>query len=250
MNLIIVTLDRDFMATEVYQILIHAWNASGRRVFHSTPTMLPFIGHLHTLQYPHDILYINSFFGLRFSLLPLLLRKLRLVNRRPCIIAPRGQFSSGALLLKLKRKRIYLTLCRLLQIFSDLNWQASSTYEKADIERCLGPIPKMIKIVPNLISTTPKECFPPKDRQPGPLRIVFISRISPKKNLHFLLRSLSDVTRQVVLSVYGPLEDPEYFGYCNKLVSYLPSNVNVSFFGHIPQDQVRYVFAQHDLFVF
>ena len=249
----IVTLDRDFLATESYpKIITNAWNIVGKaKVFYSTPAILPFICYLHALlNAQYDILYLNSFFGFRFTLLPLLMRRLGLVNRKPCVIAPRGQFSSGALLFKSKRKSIYLTLCKLLYIFSELNWQASSIYEEADINRSLGLIPKKVTIAPNLISTKTNRCIPSSIRQPGPLRIVFISRISPKKNLHFLLRSLIDVSGHVLLSVYGHPENSEYLDYCNNFVSRLPSNITVSFYGHIPQDQVSHVFAQHDLFVF
>src|SRR5699024_2023988 len=45
----------------------------------------------------YDILYLNSFFSVRFSIFPVILRKLRLIKKVRTVIAPRGEFSPGAL---------------------------------------------------------------------------------------------------------------------------------------------------------
>ena len=249
----IFTLDRDYLATKCYpNININSWNTVGKAaVFYSSPNILSFIFFLVLLlRSKHDILYLNSYFGLRFTFLPLFLRKIGIVHSPPCVIAPRGQFSSGALLFKSRLKQIYFTFSKFFHIFSGLHWQASSAYEESDINRFMGSISDSIITVPNLTSFLADDIIPFDSRKPGPLRIVFLSRISPKKNLHFLLTLLVSLSTDISLSIYGPTEDLDYFSHCNALASELPSNVTFSFHGHIPQQQVRNIFAQHDLFVF
>ena len=55
----------------------------------------------------HDLLFLNSFFSFRFTILPILVRKFGLIINKTCIIAPRGEFSSEALKLKLVKKIIF-----------------------------------------------------------------------------------------------------------------------------------------------
>ena len=55
---------------------------------------------------PHDLLYFNSLFDPALSIRPALLRRLGRVERRPLVIAPRGEFARGALGFKSLRKRL------------------------------------------------------------------------------------------------------------------------------------------------
>jgi hypothetical protein len=57
----------------------------------------------HLISNRYDILYLNSFFASITRKL-LLLRRLGKIPSRPIIIAPRGEFSPGALQLKWKKK--------------------------------------------------------------------------------------------------------------------------------------------------
>jgi hypothetical protein len=73
-----------------------------------------------------------------FTLHPLLARRLHLVPARPTVLAPRGEFSHGALMLKRFKKTVYRTATRLARLDRRLIWQASSDYEATDIQRFLG----------------------------------------------------------------------------------------------------------------
>src|SRR5262249_18295672 len=80
-----------------------------------------------------DLLYLNSFFARRFSMLALLLRKVGLFQPKSILLAPRGEFSSGALQIKRWRKRAYIALARRLGLYVNVLWHASSQFEEADI---------------------------------------------------------------------------------------------------------------------
>ena len=66
---------------------------------------------------PHDVLYLNGVFSHRFSIIPIMLRKMHMVPQRPVIIASRGEFSLGALALKPTKKWAFLSLARLMGLY-------------------------------------------------------------------------------------------------------------------------------------
>lgn len=197
---------------------------------------------------PHDILYLNSFFSPRFTILPLIARRLGLVARRPLVLAPRGEFSPGALSLKSVKKRIYRTLATSTGLLSGIIWQASSEHELADIQTALGVRASDIFVVMNLPATVVAPA-PHTPRKPDePLRIVFLSRISPKKNLDYALRVLAAVRAPVNFSIVGPPEDAAYLAECQRLAEVLPVHVNVRWCGGIDPADVPHAMAGHDLF--
>jgi glycosyltransferase involved in cell wall biosynthesis len=85
---------------------------------------------------------------------------------------------------------------------------------------------------------------------PGQLRAVFISRLSPKKNLSGALRLLAGVAGTVSFDIYGPAEDAQYWKECQGLIARLPANIKVRYEGEIEHSRVGRVFADHDLFLF
>ena len=199
----------------------------------------------------HDILYINSFFSYKFSLLPLIARTFKNVSYAPCIIAPRGEFSTGAIKIKFFKKKCYLLILKLLGLSKGLFWQASSNFEKKDIIREIGSIAKRIYIAPNLtLPVLNVDLKITKIRKPGQLRILFLSRISPKKNLSFILRVLLKINFPLELSIYGPKSDLVYWKKCLNLINKLPSNINVIIKDEVSNNQVQKIFERHDLFVF
>ena len=105
-------------------------------------------------------------------------------------------------------------------------------------------------VAPDLTPVVTPDLNTTSSRAPGPLRFVFLSRISPMKNLDFLLRVLAKVSINVKLAIYGPQEDLQYWEHCLSLIKQLPENINVTLGGNVPQKQVRKVFSEHDVFVF
>ncbi len=254
----IVTRDRDFLNPDSYpDIRIDNWNRIGKAsVFYASRHFLSFFGVLKLLRgTTHDVLYLNSFFSYRFTALPLLARKFRLASKQPCVIATRGEFSTGALFLNAQKKSVYLAIVKVLGLFTRLHWQASSEYECADIRRVMGAVSSSIYIAPDL---PPIELSPDTlgftsrfiAKSDAPLRIIFLSRISPKKNLEFLLKSLCLARERIELAIYGPLEDLGYWKRCQVLMSKLPLNISVEYCGEIDASHVIEIFSGFELFVF
>ena len=99
----IVTADRDLGDTDNYSsVKIDEWNRVGNgNVFYTSPKMRS-LKEYRKIFYStdSDVIYLNSFFSPYFTIKPLLLRRLRLIPTKPVIVAPRGEFSPGALGLK------------------------------------------------------------------------------------------------------------------------------------------------------
>src|SRR5262249_15165327 len=196
-----------------------------------------------------QLVYLNSFFSPAFTLQLLLLRKLSLLPRIPFVIAPRGEFSPNALELKRVKKRAYLIAARALGLYSNLYWQASAPLEEKHIRTWFGH-EAMVHIGPDLIDPmhSPVTSEPRPIKSPGKLKIIFASRISPKKNLLLALTTLRHVTGEVEFDIYGPIEDNDYWRKCDTCIAAAPKNVSVTYHGPIGHDDVDEVLRQSHLF--
>ena len=254
----IITSDRDMGDTQPYpNIVIDGWNTVGKaKVFYVSPknrTLRCFVRLIK--ETPHDVLYLNSFFSPVFTQRPLLARWLGMIPRRPTIVAPRGEFSEGALALKAWKKHPYIATVKSLGIYQNITWQASSEYEADAIRTAIGVTAKRIVFaiflaadMPDNIEFAMKRDFR-KKRAPGdPLRVCFLSRISPMKNLDYALRVLAEVRVPVEFTIYGVAEDAAYWEQCQKLEKNLPPHVAVHYHGEIDHANVNRTLASHDLF--
>jgi glycosyltransferase involved in cell wall biosynthesis len=249
----IICRDRDLGDSFSYSnIKIDRWNAvGGTKVFYASKKMIGFFGICKLLRETrYDILYLNSFFAFNFTIIPLILRYFGLVKQKPCAIAPRGEFAKNAIALKEKKKRLYLKLVKFFGLYNNLYWQASSHFELSDINKEFSEVAKIIKIAPDLISIKKlklnkgfkikRDCF----------RIIFLSRISPMKNLDFLIKVLTKVRTPLEFSIFGPKVDLKYWNQCRKLIEKLPSNIKVNINEEVSPKKVQEVFSQYDLFAF
>jgi glycosyltransferase involved in cell wall biosynthesis len=253
-NFYIVSSDRDATDTIPYkEINVDDWNSVGKaKVFYASPSMQS-IRRISNLinKTPHDILYLNSFFDPLFTVRVLLARKLGFFHGKPLVIAPRGEFSQGALQLKRFKKWLYLQVTGWVGLYKNLIWQASSEYEAADIRMALGDIAKRIVIAPNLPALFDEKEILSKqndDQQGRPLRIIFLSRIAPMKNLYFVLQVLSKVKVPIEFNIYGSIDDEAYWRRCQKKIIELPTHITATYHGVIPHNEVNRALAGNDLF--
>src|SRR5439155_21020722 len=96
----------------------------------------------------------------------------------------------------------------------------------------------------------PDEPMSPTISQGGRPRLVFISRVSRKKNLDLILRSLQGVSAPVEFDIYWPLEDAGYWSKCESLMHQIPPFVQVRYRGELAPSDVPRTFAQYDAFIF
>jgi len=209
-----------------------------------------------------DLLYINSFFGRSFSMAVLLAWwSLRRQTRCPLLLAPRGEFSQAALGLKRRRKTAFIQLVKLLGSHSKALWHASSKAEATDILRALsnrggvavaGPISAAAPAVATALDVPPNWSgetreFSPKP--PGSLRIIFLARIVPMKNLADALVAVRSLRGNIRFTVCGPREDDACWEHCRRVADGMPSNITVEFAGAVPHELVRQTLLAHDVFL-
>jgi glycosyltransferase involved in cell wall biosynthesis len=248
----IVTADRDFEDTKAYlEIKVDDWNRVGKaEVFYMSPRMQSLKEFKKILcSTGCDVIYLNSFFSPDFTIKPLLLRRLRLIPDKPLIIAPRGEFSPGALGLKSLKKRVYIMVAKAFGLYLGVVWQVSSEHEGADIRQWFGRgVP--VVVAPNLppVIHSADELPPKNKKTAGCLKIIFLSRISRKKNLYGTLKMLKKLNGKVECNIYGPMEDKLYLAECQNIISSLPENIEVLYCGSVAHDRVNAVMRQHDLF--
>jgi glycosyltransferase involved in cell wall biosynthesis len=202
-----------------------------------------------------DVLYLNSQFDVWFAVLPLL--ACRLTSRTfAVLLAPRGELSLGALSLKRRKKRLFLSVYRLLRLDRFADWHASTEIERSDIERVYGTGPR-IHVASDLRLDLPAiqqvqgetNSIDARRLKHGETTIVYLSRIVPKKNLATLLNALPLLEHSVHLSIAGPIEDKRYWRKCERLIRALPKSQTAAYVGTIlPHDVVAFL-ERFDLFV-
>ena len=247
----IVCTDRDFLEKKPYNnINADCWNNVGNAsVFYASPKKLNFFGMISILKNTSfDLIYFNSLFNYKFSILPLLILKLKLVKSKPCILATRGELSQAALKLKSFKKKIFLFVVKKLKFHQNLIWQASSDFEKKEIISNFEIYSNNVVVAPNLTSPIQKQVGY-KKKTTEVFRILFYGRISPMKNLDFLLRSLALVNVPVKLDIIGIKEDLKYFKKCEILKNKLPKNIIVNFNNEIENSKISQISRNFDLFV-
>lgn len=218
---------------------------SNSSVYYASPRMFGAPAVKRVLS-DHQVLYLNSFFSIRGSIWPYL----RFRNQITTLIAPRGEFSQGALAIKYLRKRLFIRIAKFFGLYRDVQWHASTALEARDIQRVFGNSSGSIHLAidPVALASSPP---PPTIRERGQeLRVIFISRISPKKNLDGLVRIISKLNCATLLTIYGPIEERDYWEKCQSLISNLPKHINVNYGGALHSDDVSAAFAEHDVFAF
>jgi len=249
----ILTSDRDLGDVEAYPGIFYGeWrDVGGAKVRYLSPQERSFRGVCQAIrETEHDLLYLNGFFSPWGTIAPLLGRRVGLLPKTPVLLAPRGEFSAGAISLKGGKKRTYVQVAKVAGLASDLYWHASSDCEVADITHVMGRRGKEKFIACDLPDPAPQSVPTGPRGEDGEFHVAFLSRVSPKKNLDYALEVLADVRVPVTFNIYGPAEDQEYWRICEARMSELPPHVSVQYHGPVTPDEVPAVLRANDLFLF
>ncbi|MEO7859757.1 MAG: glycosyltransferase [Nitrospirales bacterium] len=247
----IVTSDRDSLDTTPYDgITSDRWMSVGKaRVYYVSPErrrLFAWAGLIR--ETPHDVLYLNSLFNPVYTVLPLFARKLAGSQRKPVVVAPRGEFSTGALGLKRWKKRPFLAVAQIAGLYRDVLWHASTEDEAQLIRRHFGGAVRIV-IARNLPPMSGQQWTSCEEIEAsGPLRVVFLSRISRMKNLDYALRVLAETRVPIQFDIWGTLEDLAYWKNCEDQMRSLPKNVVAHYRGVADHSEVNKILADYDLF--
>ena len=251
----IVCSSHDAIDNKPYEnINIEEWNQVGKaKVFYVSNKIIKFKKILDLLNYTkYDMIYLNSFFTFTFSIFPLMLQYFGFIKIKSFLIAPRGEFTENAIKIKKIKKKLFLLVVKIMGFYNNICWQASSELESNDIKREIRQNAINIRIAPDLIFSNQynlREKVYKKEKN-NIFKIVFLSRISPMKNLDFLIQVLTNVSNPLELSILGPKENIQYWQECKKLISKLPAHIKIVVGDEISPEKVHETFVKYDLFVF
>ena len=245
----VVTRDRDLGDSQPYEV-----SGSGQwtQLRHAQVLYLPpaeiGMGTLRRIlnHTQHDVLYLNSYFSPRFTIAPLVLRRLGLVPTRPTILAPRGELEPARLRLKSTKKALYLSVARILGLHENVLWHASTQTEADYFRRAIGSGID-ISVAIDLPTRMELDAVKPSrlHKSEGALSIAFVSRVSREKNLDIALKLLKSVSGQIDFHVYGPHVDVPYWKECENLISSLPANIRVHDHGAVSPRAIAGVLQRH-----
>jgi glycosyltransferase involved in cell wall biosynthesis len=268
----IVAFDHDLGATAPYpDVQAGVWTPVGKaHVWYLPSGFHGIFGMVRILRKtPADVIYLNSFFAPLFSLLPVVTT---LIGRRgaPVVVAPRGEFSKGALKFKAAKKAAFLDFVRRAGWYrrDRIIFQSSTGAEADDIRRELTGHVKTFIAKPLSPGESPATPFPQivtaqdlaaaepvarervKRKAQGTLSVAWLSRIVPKKNLDGALDLVAQLSGDVRFTVYGPEEDGEYWADCQRQMSGLPANVRARYGGTLKHGDVVRTLEKHDVLLF
>ncbi len=251
----VITTAFDLNETVVYSnISINQWNTIGLHSqtepiqvwYSSTPKIeLNKMHQLLTDANP-DYIFVNGLFTSFFSQPLRLLKKGKLTNVQ-VIVSPRGMLQKGALQVKPIRKKLYLQLFKTAGLFKHINWHATNESEVEDIHTLLGN-----NAVVHIAANVPKLPLPSielPNKTKGSLRLIYLSIITPKKNLLLLLQQLSKLEINISLNIYGPIKEPAYWEQCLSVINQLQANIIVRYMGDVQPHLVQSTIAQYDALI-
>ena len=148
---------------------------------------------------------------------------------------------------------LYRKIFSLLGLDKKHYWHATAEIEKSDIINSFPKSKEKIYLIENLASESSKINNKSILKDENSIKIIFISRISEKKNIKFILNSISELVGDITLDIYGMIgtdADKVYWKQCENIISKLKSNISVNYLGKISSDSVSETFRNYHLFFF
>jgi len=210
----------------------------------------------------YDAIYLNSFFSPWQTLRYFVYRKLRMVPRVPILLAPRGEFATGALGIKRFKKAMYLFLTKdlLFTEQSTVIWHASTPYEADDIKRMrllgrrvvnAGNSTRVAADVAGIHEVCDErrgetnQFVRSGKKKEGALKIVFLSRVCKVKNLLFAIQVVRKLRCTVQFDIYGPMEDRSYWSLCQDAMRDVVPGIQIAYHGGVQPSRVSEIFKRY-----
>lgn len=246
-RLAVLTSNADLGVSEPLDVRPDSWvRRDGVQIYYSTSSWRAYWRALRQArELRTDVVYLNSFFGVKYSIIPSLLWKLGWFRDADLLVAPRGEFGRGALAIKPVRKRVWIALSKLLRLHRRAYWHASTTAEAEDMAMAAAVLPNRILVRED--ETDLRASQSERRVDPKSLKAVVIARLAPVKGIDILLRALGSVEGDITIDVIGLEEDPSYAVVCRELAREVAAGVHVRFLGALEHDQVLERLGDYDV---
>jgi len=191
-------------------------------------------------------IYLNHIWSFWFVLQPLFItwfsfKKIKIVQ------CPRGALFESALHYQntYSKKRIVMSIIKILGIPKKVTYHATTPQEKETIEKYFG---KVKILIANNLPDLQQPVLSTIEKKQGELKLVFIARIVDIKNLKLLLQNLQNTTSNIALTIAGPTEDKNYWEECKSIIATFLPNIKVNYVGEITPKQVMPLIKEHHLY--
>jgi glycosyltransferase involved in cell wall biosynthesis len=194
-----------------------------------------------------DVVYFNSLFSKNFTLMPLsLVKKETSLNGVKIILAPRGMLGKGALAIKPLKKKLFFLYVRFTQRFKNITWHASTQQEVNEIQAQFSKNAQTV--VAENLAMLPQDVKVKSKSTQDQLKVLFVSRISVKKNLQLVVEAIakSKHKRNIQLTIIGGVEEEAYFKTIESMLK--NEQIEYHYLGAIPQEQLREQYENSHLF--
>jgi glycosyltransferase involved in cell wall biosynthesis len=186
-----------------------------------------------------DVVYLNSMFSPWFTLVPLMVSG-KYKNKIKIVVAPRGMLSPGALALKPLKKKMFLHFAKLMRLFNNVTFHASTEIEVNEIKKVFGSKASIV----HAINITPKTEIQKQIRTKTSqlTRLVYVGRISEVKNLLQCIHALGSInigSSKIEFDIYGPVDEISYKQQCDEAIARLSQNIKVNFKGAIDNNAIK-----------
>lgn len=197
-----------------------------------------------------DYAYINGVYSWKFSILPLFVLKSGGFRGKK-VLGTYGMLASSAINIKKGKKQLFLKIAKLLGLYKNVLFHATSEKEVEDIKAAFGDKTR-VQMAPHL----PEKELPRHEiigKNKGELKLISMARISPEKNTMFALKCLKEMAEfkgQITFDLYGPIYDKPYWEECQQIIESLPQNIIVKYKGIVDGNKVLELFTHyHALFM-
>lgn len=193
---------------------------------------------IRTVHY--EYIYFNSF----FSPICIFFHFYYAFSSSIKIVSPKGEFYEGAFSNKSLKKKWWVNIYKLL--FKRTKFHATSHHEEPIIKSRF----QNSKIL--IAADIPSLC-PPIDivkKYSNQFKIIYLSRIDPKKNLVFIPEILSRLNFEIVFDIWGDIGDHKYFEECMERFKNLPDNISWEYNGRLDFAESKQIFSNYNLFLF
>lgn len=193
-----------------------------------------------------DIVYINALFHYKLTLPILMICKQMKI---PNIIAPRGGLCANALNFGRNKKIAYIRAIKFLGLTKVSGFQSTSPEETEAINKLFSDNKNRIYAISNLPAPIEKN-GKKRVKKIDELKMVFFSRIHPKKNLKYAIECVAQAKGKINFDIYGPIEDQTYWNECLELIKRCPDNITIQYKGYLDHENIPDTLANYHVFFF
>lgn len=252
-DIYILTQNCDMGCSDSYDVETHKWIRVGNANVMYLPPKDYNIKSIKKYSKDFSVIYACGLFS-NCTINTILLHKLNKVQK--LYVAPMGVFSIAAISSKALKKRTFLLIFKYFGLFKNIVWSFTSEIEHEEAKAALGnaikeyiiaeDLPRKVDFDAQIIKI--QNC---QAQENDVLKLVFLSRVSPKKNLEYCAQVLNCITdKEIILDVYGTAENEEYWGKCRKFLENLPKNIHYRYCGEVNSEKVIDVLSNYDAFLF